>query len=80
MGYRKNLSKSEAWRVCDRRSLLSITPAAIRSYFVMRRLYRDHLQAQPYPMQAWMDDSEGLSETKGASERKQVATAEKVYS
>lgn len=33
---------TKLWRTSHRRSLLRITPAAIRSYLVLRRLYRDH--------------------------------------
>lgn len=32
------------WRTSHKRSLLSIRPAAIRSYMVFRRLYKDHLR------------------------------------
>ena len=33
------------WRTSHKRSLLSIRPAAIRSYMVLRRLYKDHIRA-----------------------------------
>jgi len=43
------------WRTSHRRSFLKLTPAAIRAYLVLRRLYRDHLRAKPCPQPLWMN-------------------------
>lgn len=39
---------TKLWRTSHKRSLLKLTPAAVRAYLVLRRLYRDHAAAKHY--------------------------------